>query len=218
MRTITNIAILLGFAGSAWAQGIGLERQGGAVAADCRRAATSLSAATPEARRQRALDLLGYCEQSGPPAVAYAWRHPPTSDPELEALVRSSRSLRDERVLAAVIATAKNEGAPTKARFAALQVLANYVDSSVVPRMADLEPHQDSLLLSAGMKYHPGLRRTTHGTTIATGVGQPFDESSKTRILQTLKEIEGTAMDARVQYAAGYLYTNLTRLVDRNGS
>jgi hypothetical protein len=101
--------------------------------AECAAAARSVSA---RAARSAEIEQLASCPNSGPDALKAVWQNAgPVAEPELAALVRSSRKTRDGRVYGAVTAIAGDAGKPTQVRLASLSVLAAYYRPDLAPSM-----------------------------------------------------------------------------------
>ena len=92
---------------------------------DCQAAATLVSknAAKPET-----FTTLGWCDETGPAALASVWRSLPQDTLRLHRFLLASSNLRDERVFSAAYAAAKDESRRGRDRGAALLVLIAQVD------------------------------------------------------------------------------------------
>lgn len=126
IRAFTPVAFLaLGFF-PARGFGQGREARDVHLRSDCRQAAQILATGHPAPHREWALDVIWECDQSGPPVLVEMWRTAGSSEAELGDLIRRSVNLRDARIYGAVVAVARDQGAPEIKRAAALSLLGRW--------------------------------------------------------------------------------------------
>ena len=94
---------------------------------DCQAAAGQLTrgSATTESLR-----TLAWCDESGPPALASAWRTLPADTAKLRAFLFASSNIRDARIFTAAYTAASDTSRRARERAAALLVLVAQVDSA----------------------------------------------------------------------------------------
>ena len=101
---------------------------------DCQAAAALVTSAKATSQT---FATLGWCDESGPPALANAWHTLPQDTDRLRALFAASANLRDARVFSAASAAASDTTRRARERGAALLVLVAQLDSgatvTVVP-------------------------------------------------------------------------------------
>jgi hypothetical protein len=163
---------------------------------ECRGAAALLGtpAALPQEQARAVLSTLRFCDVSGAPALAGAWANPTLRGQALAQLVTVTWEIHDQRILDAVLLLARDEGATEADRFAALSVLATYLDP-------DHRPSPSRWYLLPGQEWPTSTTRSTHSEAWRPG-SQPLQEGSAARILEALTEIETTSSQVRVQRVA----------------
>ena len=101
---------------------------------DCRAAAALLA---KNAAKAETFTTLGWCDETGPNALASVWRSLPQDTVRLGKFLLASSNLRDARIFDAAHSTARDKSRRGRDRGAALLVLIAQVDSaygvSVVP-------------------------------------------------------------------------------------
>ena len=138
---------------------------------DCQAAATLVSknAAKPET-----FTTLGWCDETGPAALASVWRSLPQDTLRLHRFLLASSNLRDERVFSAAYAAAKDKSRRGRDRGAALLVLIAQVD----PRYSvDLVP------ASRTEVWRAQLTRESHVQQIAGTSRLPDDAGARVSAL-----------------------------------
>ena len=103
------------------------ERWDPVEAAWCRRSAAAFAPAVRMSVRAVASDelrQLAECTESGPAALALAWRAAPADDSLLKELRRLSGRLRDRRVYRQLLAVARDRSRPVRVRVAAVDAIA----------------------------------------------------------------------------------------------
>jgi len=99
----------------------------------CATAARSIGTKTARAAE---IERLGTCPSSGPDALKAAWQSAGSmAEPELAALVQSSKRTRDARVYGAVSTITADGGRPAELRLASLSVLSTYYRPDLAPSM-----------------------------------------------------------------------------------
>ncbi len=145
------------------------------------------------------LASLKFCGVSGPSAVAALWPGFTADDTTLSVLVGTSRFLRDSRIATAVRATALNQSKPQRLRIAALRVLVNYFDSTMVTIAGQLELAQGG---TAGNLYgETGFRPTR--TTSPLSAAAPVEIGGT---LATLASGPNPVVKAAARFIRGSLY------------
>jgi hypothetical protein len=94
---------------------------------DCQAAASQLAANKSTAATFR---TLGWCDETGPAALASVWRALPADTVRLRAFLGASANLRDGRIFSATYAAAADTTRRLRERAAALLVLVGQVDST----------------------------------------------------------------------------------------
>jgi hypothetical protein len=125
---------------------------------------------------------------------------------ELNKLVYASRSLRDVRVLDAVLKAAESESASQLTRLSALRVLASYVETTREPDLSDFE-------IAAGSWPRPGVRANLH--IVRREGSQPPGIESPWQVWERLGALAEGAGDERVRDAAQYLHESLKTHLER---
>lgn len=170
---------------------------------DCRLAAQVLEAGEPATKYDWALDAIGWCHDQGGAALAAAWASPPTDRRRLGRLVHETERLADRRTADALIRIAQSGAQPRRTRFAALAVLANYVDSTVFVRPERLVSPDGGVL---------SVR--THG--FQQPGSEPLTTADRTRIVAAVRALGDGDPDAGVKAAAHVLGKQLdARLTQR---
>lgn len=152
-----------------------------------------------------ALGELSLCDRTGPEALAAIWRSRPQNETVILQLSGRSREIRDIRLLDAVLATARDERAPTGFRMAALSVLATYVDSTAQLKEyppSGTDPRRFLLLSSAHHLHRDGAR--------------PFPPGHVRRILGEMERIVDSTADDRIAGAARFLRGELELRIRRS--
>jgi hypothetical protein len=94
---------------------------------DCQAAAAQLTRPTAAAESFR---TLAWCDETGPAALAGAWRSLPSDTVRLRHFLFASANIRDARIFSAAYAAASDSGRRARERAAALLVLVAQVDSA----------------------------------------------------------------------------------------
>ena len=95
-------------------------------AADCRLASQVLTTAEPDPKHAWAMRQISLCADEGPQALARLWSIPPSDASRLDELLRTTRRVRDQRILTSLISSAQSMQTPPEARIAALVLVATY--------------------------------------------------------------------------------------------
>lgn len=137
--------------------------------------AAARRAAIPSSLRSGVSGLKA-CGMSGPAIIARVWPAFTSDDTTLNALVESSRFLRDTRMLTVVGGLALGESNPQRLRLAALQVMLNYADATAVAVPSQLE---HAIAGTAGRLYgetefHPTTTTMPLEAASATYTGSAF--------------------------------------------
>jgi hypothetical protein len=93
----------------------------------CRRAGAAFAPALRMTGRllvNEELDALAHCTETGPPALALAWRTVGDDSATLSRLVRMSAPVRDRRLYGALLAVARDSTRPVAVRVAAVDAVA----------------------------------------------------------------------------------------------
>jgi len=94
---------------------------------DCEAAASQVANKTATAESFKAL---GWCDETGPAALAVAWRSLPADTIRLRTFLVASSNIRDGRIFSAAQATAIDSNRRARERAAALLVLVAQLDST----------------------------------------------------------------------------------------
>ena len=94
---------------------------------DCQAAAALL---TKNAAKPETFTTLGWCDETGPAALASVWRSLPQDTLRMHKFLLASSNLRDERVFSAAHAVAKDKARRGRDRGVALLVLIAQVDAT----------------------------------------------------------------------------------------
>ena len=192
IRVALALICATGLTGPAFAQG-SQQSQNVHLRNDCRLAVQTLQKGHPAPKTDWALQMIAFCDESGGPALQALWVTPTTDDIALEQLVRGSARLLDQRVYVAVMAKARDAGAPRTVRIAALRVLSAFVSNTTAIGQADLLVMPDS-----------GVTRTF--STISGGIGQisgaqPLALSARNDFLALLLTLSRTDPDPVIRRA-----------------
>jgi hypothetical protein len=168
------------------------------------RARCSAAVSALEQRQSRpevieSLRTLINCERSAGEAHSRVWSTPALTTDELKALAYASRSVRDRRIMDAVMSKASDAAASSDVRLAALTVLASYIDPSIVElREASTwdYPEQRSMI------YQSAHARQVRGTV-------PLGQGYVATIMDRFAEIAGADPDERLAAAAEFLRKTL---------
>ena len=99
------------------------------------------------------------------------WATPSTDSVTLEQLVAASSRLLDQRVYTAVLSAARNTGASRAVRFAALRVLAAFVNNSTLINPDDLaKPNPDTTVIAQFSTISGGVAQRIGSQPLATNV------------------------------------------------
>lgn len=98
--------------------------------ATCRLAGQVLQTGAPSPKFTWAMGAIATCEETGPDALALVWQHPPTTPADLDELGRTSRALRDARIVTALVEAAERTTSTDESRTVAIIALASYVRAS----------------------------------------------------------------------------------------
>lgn len=168
IRRLSLVAGLLVCANSARAQGQ-REAEDAHLRERCRFAAQILTTGEPRAHYDWAVAKIRACDESAGPALAARWSRldATTSRAALEELAFTSRSIRDQRLMDALVSVATSSSQPVSVRLEAISVLASYVNprvyvslkwleepptNSSLPLVNDFEPSDGSVPLAAGTR------------------------------------------------------------------
>lgn len=138
---------------------------------DCRAAAERLTsnAATPET-----FTTLAWCDETGPPALAAAWRALPRDTVRLRSFLFASANVRDARVFDAAFATASDSRRRARERAAALLVLVAQLDSAATVTLGPAARAEG---------WRAQLARETHPAQLAGTMPLPKDARSRVAAL-----------------------------------
>jgi hypothetical protein len=146
------------------------ERSDTLVQARCAAIRSILDAGTSPKDVARAQLGLGPCEMTGGPYIAREWSNAATGVGDLANLKMTSRFVRDDRIMEAMVAVAGSPTFPTKIRIAALDVLVGYAKPWVA--LDPLSP--DTLQRWFASTYHLGGREGSRAlpASVAAAVAQ----------------------------------------------
>ena len=172
-------------------------------AAYCEREATTLGENSGGEAYYRAVSSLPACGATGVRALRAQWRQLPGDTTALRLLSEVTPRLRDRRLLDAVLAVFRDRGRSREARFAALNALVGYYDSSLgVSFTEPVTPVQHgSAYVMVGVNHHPPT--TNKGPT-------PLGVSVSREILQTLQHAGTHDPDERIRLISSYLHSRLS--------
>jgi hypothetical protein len=145
---------------------------------DCQAAAGQLTASKATAATFR---TLGWCDETGPPALASVWRALPTDTVRLRAFLGASANLRDGRIFSATYAAAADTTRRLRERAAALLVLVGQVDSTVTVTVVP-STRAEVWRAQLARESHPSV---VVGTT-------PLPEDARARVSALVKKIAGS--------------------------
>ena len=145
--------------------------------------------------------IVSRCLSSGPAALAQLWsRQEPRTQDERDELRNVSASMRDARLLDAVLRVAGTSAYPAEERLAALSVLLRYYDNAYAPLDAEFVREPSRVVLSKAM-HMPTQRSGAQSlpgdvrARIATGIA---------RIATTDGDLSFRAVAHRVRQALAY--------------
>ena len=138
----------------------------GAKAAVTRRATAAIDSNTV-----RAIQRLGFCDETAGTVLPIVWRSvgfSGGSPDELEALMVASSRIRDQRILAVAEEAASDAAKPSVVRQAAIVVVASYVKPTLVGSLTRSPRRGEPWEVSVGLLDHvlqmPGSQPTESGT------------------------------------------------------
>lgn len=185
------IVLLLGPVFPAWSQAIPemTERSDTLVQAKCSHIRVILDAGTPPDSVALAQQQLAACEVTGGPYIARGWTSFSGSQANLVQLKRTSRLVRDGRILDTLLAIAGSGATPTNVRIAALDVLVGYADSAAALNPLWPDTSQHLLVTESDLQGRVG--------------STPLPPGTSTTVLQILNTLTSSETDPAVQaYAA----------------
>lgn len=130
---------------------------------DCRAAAAQLATGKAVAKT---FATLAWCDETGPDALAAAWRRPLPDTARLDKFLFASGNIRDARIFDAAFAAASSSARPSAERGAALLVLVAQLDSSTTVGLA---------LTARNESWRAGLARETHPVQLSGRKPLPAD-------------------------------------------
>ena len=142
---------------------------------DCEAAASQVANKTATAETFKAL---GWCDETGPAALATAWRSPPADTVRLRTFLVASSNIRDERIFSAAHATAIDSTRRARERGAALLVLVAQVDSTATVTV---------IPASRKEVWRAQLARVSHPSQIAGT--KPLPADARVRVNALVKRI-----------------------------
>lgn len=169
---------------------------------DCRMAQQVLETGHPAPKYDWALNAIARCPGEAGGALAAAWHVPPDDSTRLRRIVYESSAFADRRVLQSVLVVARQATAPRLARYAALAVLAAYVDSTAVVQLADFDAPTGGLL---------GVR--THAYQ-AVGP-EPLTQADREGVVAVVRTLGSDDADPKLRAAARVLGEQLRRRLAR---
>ncbi|NUO63756.1 MAG: hypothetical protein HOQ11_14470 [Gemmatimonadaceae bacterium] len=173
-------------------------------AADCRLAAQVLTTGEPAPRHSWAMRTIARCADQGPHTLARLWSSPPTDGAGLDELIRTTRHVRDQRILTALIASTERADVVPEARMAAIVLVATYAWPSFDYswRMA-----LDSAAINAGRGQGPGT--VTDGYALM-GTSPPSPDAAELARAAVKKSADRDP-DARIRDAASRIAIYIER-------
>ena len=138
---------------------------------DCRAAAAQLATGKAVAKT---FTTLAWCDETGPDALAAAWRRPLPDTARLDKFLLASGNIRDARIFEAAFAAASNSARPSAERGAALLVLVAQLDSSSTVGLA---------LTARNEPWRAGLARETHPVQLPGRKPLPADARARVTAL-----------------------------------
>ncbi|HEX8850011.1 MAG TPA: hypothetical protein VF761_10810 [Gemmatimonadaceae bacterium] len=141
------------------------------------------------------MSTIARCADQGPQALARLWSTPPSDGAALDELVRTTRRVRDQRILTALIASTERADVPPEARMAALVLVATYAWPSFAYswRMA-----LDSAAINAGRGQGPGIVTDEHALIGTSPPGADAPGMARAAV----KKSSDRDPDARIRDAA----------------
>ncbi|MGH9782816.1 MAG: hypothetical protein ACRD88_01415 [Terriglobia bacterium] len=168
----------------------------------CRLAAQVLATGRPHPHYEWARDLIGACDESGGPALAALWRTDVSEDrDELGRLVYVTSRLRDQRILDALLETARAPSPSVQVRLSAVRVLVSYFAPG---RDAPLECLQEPPF---------GSPLTVLGHFAPLDGAQPLAPSARDAILALLRELAQSDPNPQVRSAARFVKEGLESIL-----
>lgn len=123
---------------------------------DCRLAAQVVQTGHPAPKFDWAISTLQLCDESGPPALAAAWRAAAPDTAVLGMLVYTSQRLRDQRIAAAVLEALQDASRPQIVRLSAIRLLISYAAPGRTASLGNLlNPGDPPILLPFITEFNP---------------------------------------------------------------
>jgi len=138
---------------------------------DCLAARTKLE---KKAATAQTFNTLGWCDETGPAALAAVWRALPSDTVRLRAFLSASSNLRDGRIFGAAHATATDSTRRARERAAALLVLVAQLDSAATVTVVPA---------SRAEVWRAQLAHESHASQIAGTKPLPADAHSRVNAL-----------------------------------
>jgi hypothetical protein len=142
---------------------------------DCQAAATQVAGNKATGATFR---TLGWCDETGPAALASVWRTLPADTVRLRAFFGASSNLRDGRIFAAAFAAASDTTRRLRERAAALLVLVGQVDSTAMVTV---------VASTRAEVWRAQLARESHPLAVVGTT--PLPEDARARVSALVKKI-----------------------------
>jgi hypothetical protein len=165
---------------------------------DCRLASQVLTTGEPHTKKPWALSTIGSCPESGPPALAAAWRRIDTDTAGLTQLYVQSRDMRDQRLFDAAVAGASDAHRPRLIRLLMVSLLVTYVDPHDAIRIRHILSDSD-----AGGENRCIRSRTAHASGRDGAV--PLAPDASSRLQHLVESLAANDPDPQIRFAAGCL-------------
>ncbi len=166
----------------------------------CRLAAQVVETGQPNPQFAWATSVIKLCDQSGPPALAEAWRNAPNDTVALGALVYATQRLRDQRLAAAVLDLLRDGSRPQIARLSAIRVLISYASPGRTASLEDLlDPGEPPILLPIVTDFEP------------VDGSEPLTADTRQIVANALGEVADRDPDPVMRRAAAWVHTRLPK-------
>lgn len=168
---------------------------------NCRLAAQVLTTGHPDPHYAWARDIISACDESGGPALAAVWQSATDDPQELGRLVYVTTRLRDQRILDALLAIARDRTRPAAIRLSTLQVLISYFAPGAYVSIVSLEHPPFGSPLGWETEFAP-----TEGAV-------PLASSARDEILSLTTELARSDQDSTVRDAARFVTEGLEAIL-----
>lgn len=167
---------------------------------DCRLAAQVIETGHPHPRWRWAVEHIGICSESGPPALAALWRALPGDTARVEEAIEATGRIRDQRLYDEAVATLRATGRPAVVRVGAMRLLMRYVQPSQDYPFSALEPGERVRIATGVGKLN---------ASVQVSGSRPLPDSLTSQVLALFQEIAADDREPVVAHAAARLARTL---------